>query len=66
MNDQGHLGEYTSPNVHDTDQLNAIYGHTDTVGGGDEGGPDCSKNSNAKKCRSGAGQWVTVHVFWAP
>ncbi len=67
MNDsRDTLGLYTSPNVHDTDQLNVIYGHTDPNSGGDEGGPDCSKNSNAKKCRSGDGQWVTVHVFWVP
>ena len=64
MNDQGHLGEYTSPNSHDTEQFEAIYGHTDAISDGDEGGPDCSKNSNAKKCRNG--QWITVHVFWAP
>ncbi len=66
MNDQGHLGEYTSPNSHDTEQLNAIYGHSDANSDGGEGGPDCSKNSNAKKCRSGNGQWIIVHVFWAP
>ena len=70
MNDQVDLFtvQYTSPNDHDTDQLNAIYydGHTDASSGGDEGGPDCSKNTNAKKCRSGNGQWVTIHVFWAP
>ena len=58
--------QHISPNGHDTDQLSAIYGHTDPVSGGDEGGPDCSKNPNAKKCRSGAGQWIIVHVFWAP
>ena len=65
MNDQGHLGEYTSPNSHDIDQLNDIYdGHSEAISDGDEGGPDCSKNPNAKKCRNG--QWITVHVFWAP
>ena len=66
MNDQGHLGEYTSPNSHDTEQLNAIYGHSDAIGDGGEGGPDCSKNPNAKKCRDGNGQWIIVDVFWAP
>ena len=65
MNGASHLGEYTSPNGHDADQLNAIYNHTDTTGGGDDGGggPDCEKNSNAKKCRSGNGSWITVHIF---
>ena len=54
MNDQGHLGDYTSPNSHDTDQLNLIYNHSDTTGsvptdgdGGCKGGP--------KKCGGGGG-----------
>jgi hypothetical protein len=69
MNDQAFIGpDLTSPNTHDTDQLNAIYNHTDAAPGGstDEGGPDCSKNSKAKQCRSGNGFWITVHVFPTP
>ncbi len=69
MNDQAFIGEaLTSPNTHDTVQLNDIYNHTDAAPSGstDEGGPDCSKNSNAKKCRSGNGFWITVHVFTLP
>ncbi len=70
MNDSlATLGLYTAPNGHDTDTLKLIYApHGDVVdGGGDAGGggPDCGKNSNAKKCRSGNGVWITVHVFWA-
>jgi hypothetical protein len=61
MNDQGHLGEYTSPNLHDTDQLNLIYNHTDSTGGG---GGGCK--GKAKKCASGNGVWITVHVFPIP
>ncbi len=70
MNDQAFIGEaLNSPNTHDTDQLNAIYSHTDAAPSGstdDNGGPDCSKNSKAKQCRSGNGFWITVHVFRAP
>ena len=68
MNDQGHLGEYTSPNSHDTDQLNAIYTHTHAGGTTetDDGGPDCGKNTNAKQCRSGNGFWITVDIFPLP
>ncbi len=71
MNDSlATLGLYTSPNTHDTQQLNLIYlGHADATGGSTDdggGGPDCSKNSKAKQCRSGNGFWITVHVFPAP
>ncbi len=69
MNDQAFIGpELTSPNAHDTDQLNAIYNLSDAAPSGstDEGGPDCSKNSKAKQCRSGNGFWITVHVFPTP
>ncbi len=67
MNDsRATLGLYMAPNAHDTAQLNVIYDHSDAISDGGEGGPDCSKSPNAKKCRSGNGQWITVHVFWAP
>ena len=68
MNSSIHLGDFTSPNGHDTEQLNDIYAHTDTTGTDttDNGGPDCNKNTNAKQCRSGNGAWITVHVFRAP
>ncbi len=69
MNDQEFVGaDLTSPNFHDTDQLNLIYNHTDAAPSGstDEGGPDCEKNAKAKQCRSGNGFWLTVHVFTLP
>ncbi len=70
MNDQAFIGPgLTSPNAHDTDQLNLIYvGHSDTTADSTtgSGGPDCEKNSNAKQCRSGNGFWITVHVFDLP
>jgi hypothetical protein len=69
MNSSIHLGEFTSPNGHDTEQLKIIYdGHTDDTGSTDEGsgGPDCNKNTNAKQCRSGNGAWITVDIFPLP
>ncbi len=69
MNDQEFVGsDLTSPNFHDTEQLNAIYNHSDAAPSGstDEGGPDCEKNAKAKQCRSGNGFWLTVHVFTLP
>lgn len=66
------LGLYTGPGGHDAQQLGIIYdGHSDATGGTDEpddgsGGPDCNTNRNAKKCRVGAGQWITLHVFSMP
>ena len=71
MNGAEHLGDYTSPNSHDTDQLNLIYNHTDvTDGGGDDGGggggPPCDRNPDHPRCASGNGVWITVHVFPAP
>ncbi len=62
--------QHVSPNDHDTDQLNAIYGHTDPISGGDDGGGGgggCPPgNPNHPKCSGSAGQWITIHVFWAP
>jgi hypothetical protein len=64
--------DYTTPGGHDDGQLNIIYdGHGDVAGGTSDpddgaGGPDCTKNTNAKKCRSDAGQWITLHVFSMP
>ena len=70
MNGAEHLGDYTSPNSHDTDQLNLIYNHTDVSdGGGDDGGDggNCPPgNPNHKNCLSAGGRWITVHVFPAP
>ena len=66
------LGMYTSPGGHDAQQLVDIYdGHEDGAGGTSDpddgaGGPDCTKNANAKKCRTGTGQWITLHVFSMP
>ena len=66
------LGMYTGPDIHDAEQLNLIYGdHVDVAGGTSDpddgaGGPDCNKNANAKKCRTGAGQWITLHVLSMP
>jgi hypothetical protein len=66
------LGMYTTPGDHDAQQLNIIYdGHDDVVGGTSDpddggGGPDCGKNANAKKCRAGDGQWITLHVLSMP
>lgn len=75
MNDQpsAGLGAYTSPNSHDTDQLNAIYGsHVDTPpvddGGDTGGGGGCPPGKpDHPKCNpsEASGRWVTVHVFWA-
>ncbi len=73
MNDSfGTLGLYPTPGGHDAQQLISIYdGHTDGTGDTSEpddggGGPDCNKNANAKKCRTGAGQWITLHVLSMP
>ena len=67
------LGMYTTPGGHDVLLLNTIYdGHDDVVGGtsdpddGGGGGPDCGKSANAKKCRAGDGQWITLHVLSMP
>lgn len=68
MNDQAFIGAaLTSPNNHDTVQLNVIYdGHTD--GGGttetNNGGPPCSKNPTHPNCVSGV--WITVDIFPLP
>ena len=65
------LGVYTTPGGHDAQQLASIYSHNDATGGTSDpddgaGGPDCGKNANAKKCRAGDGQWITLHVFSMP
>jgi len=52
MNDQGHLGEYTSPNSHDVELLNAIYSHSDFASG-----------ATSASTPSGNGVWIVVHVF---
>ncbi|NIM47836.1 MAG: hypothetical protein GTO22_00995 [Gemmatimonadales bacterium] len=70
MNSSLHLGEYPAPNSHDAEQLNAIYGHADNLGGGDGGGGGggggCPPgNPNHPKCNASSGAWITVHVFRA-
>lgn len=69
--DQGTCMDYTNnmaqnntPNQHDTQQLNAIYGHDDggSGGGGGGGGPDCNRKPNHPACQRNA-RWITVHVF---
>jgi len=51
---------YESPNQHDYDQLNTIYGHADSynsyVDGGGEGGSGCNAPSGKGCNRAGAGQ----------
>ena len=68
MNDQAFEGfDLTSPNSHDTVQLNIIYdGHSDITNATetDNGGPPCSKNPTHPNCVSGV--WITVHVFPLP
>jgi hypothetical protein len=70
MNSGAELGQHVEPGVHDFEQLGKIYEHTNDLPTPepepDRGGPDCTKSPNAKKCRSGAGQWITVHVFSMP
>ncbi len=65
MNDTSALSNTAPyPNLHDAEQLNLMYGHTDAVppptddGGG---GPPCSKKPDHPNCR--AVGWITVHVF---
>ena len=69
MNDQATLGSATSPNIHDADTFNVIYGHSDTIpeedGGGSGGGPPCSKKPDHPNCQP-SGRWVTVDVFPIP
>ena len=71
MNDGNHLGEYTTPNSHDTAQLASIYKHDDNAGKGGNGGkgggggPNCEKNPSHPKCQNQVKR-VTVHVFPVP
>ena len=74
MNDQVSLfaTQYTSPNSHDTGQLNANYSHVDPSADGDDGegggGGNCPPgNPSHPNCNpsEASGRWVTVHVFWA-
>lgn len=67
MNSSLYLGDYPAPNIHDAEQLNAIYGHTDDLGGGDDdsgdGGACPPGNPNHPKCNASAASWITLHVF---
>ncbi len=58
MNDVGHLGEYTSPNSHDVDQLNDIYNHSDLLAS--------SVANRSGHAHQHGGEWVTVHVIPLP
>ncbi len=71
MNDQEFVGlDLTSPNFHDTQQLNLIYSHIDSAGdsttddGG--GGPPCEKKPDHPKCTPASGVWITVDIFPLP
>lgn len=68
MNDSALLSSTAPyPNLHDAEQLNLIYDHTDVVpdsGDDESGGPPCSKKPDHPKCR--ATGWLTVHVFRIP
>ncbi|MCH8949145.1 MAG: hypothetical protein IIB87_02050 [Chloroflexi bacterium] len=71
MNDQTTIGSYTSPNSHDTAQLDLIYdGHADLDpddGGDTGGGGNCPPgNPNHKNCQNATGRWIVVHVFPIP
>ena len=64
MNSSLYLGDYPAPNIHDAEQLNAIYGHTDAVSGGGDDGDGCPPGKpNHPKCNASAGSWITIHVF---
>lgn len=75
------LPGWDSPGTHDIESLQVIYpnsSHDEPVATPeptpepDEGGPDCNKSPNAKKCRDAAGTsmnggtWIIVHKFPAP
>ena len=73
MNDQAFIGEaLTSPNSHDTVQLNIIYdSHTDASDssdddGGGGGGPPCEKRPDHHHCTPANGVWITVDIFPLP
>ena len=72
MNDQAFIGEaLTSPNSHDTVQLNLIYGHNDASDssdddGGGGGGPPCEKRPDHHHCTPANGVWITVDIFPLP
>ena len=72
MNDQEFGGaDLTSPNFHDTVQLNIIYdGHTDASGSSDDdgggGGPPCEKKPDHPNCTPANGVWITVDIFPLP
>lgn len=56
MNDTfGTLGSFTFPNVHDGEELNAIYAHEDVI--------SSSKPGKGRKKQDG---WVTVHITTIP
>ena len=52
MNDTATLGSATAPNVHDAEQLSAIYNHTDPTGG--------------RPRRGNQAGWVTVDIIPIP
>jgi hypothetical protein len=61
MNDQVNLQniQYTTPNEHDEDQLNAVYGSSAAAP------PAFSSFAGSTQTGGSGGHWVTVHVTWA-
>ena len=57
------LGDFTSPNAHDAEQLVLAYDHEDVVV--DDGGPGNGKGNGRGKNRP-QGEWVVVHVTPIP
>jgi hypothetical protein len=61
MNDQLKLGDATSPNSHDVEELWAIYDHADVIEDNGGGGKKCEN----PPCND-RGRWVTVDIFPVP
>ena len=65
------LGDFPSPDGHDSEELIAIYNHTDATDGGDGdggggGGPPCDKNPNHPNCQPSNGVWIVIDIFPVP
>ena len=55
------LGDFTSPDAHDAEQLVLAYDHEDVISGGKPG-----KGNGRGKNRQPQGEWVVVHVTPIP